>query len=306
MDWRSVLVAHAALATGLLAALEEPATPAEAAGAAGLDPRATRVVCTALTSSGVLEPAGDGRLRLTDAGAALVRPEGDRDPAGELFLEVRAIRSHLRLDETLLTGRPPDEVSGGDRATRERFMRAMRQVAGERADETAAAIGPPRGGGRLLDVGGAPGTYARRMAAEGWSVTVLDLPETLEIGEPDLRAAGIATVAGDATRALPAGPWDVVYLGNVVHLFDPATAAALLARAGAALAPGGLLAVQEVVGDLSPQGPSFGVMMLLSTAGGDAYDEGRLRGWMADAGCPVERAVAIAGGWHHLLLGRRR
>ena len=155
-------------------------------------------------------------------------------------------------------------------------------------------------------MGGAPGTYARRMAAEGWSVTVLDLPETLEIGEPELRAAGVATVAGDAKRGIPEGPWDVVYLGNVVHLFDPATAAGLIARAGRALAPAGTLAVQEVVGDLSPQGPSFGVMMLLSTAGGDAYAEAELRGWMGEAGCPAERVVSIADGWHHLLLGRRR
>jgi SAM-dependent methyltransferase len=144
-----------------------------------------------------------------------------------------------------------------------------------------------------------------RVARDGWDVTVLDLPETLEIGAQALADAGVATVAGDAGRALPDGPWDVVYLGNVVHLFGPDDAAALLRRAGAALAPGGVLAVQEMLGDLSPQGPGFGVMMLLSTPAGDAYPEADHRAWMAAAGCPVERVVPIADGWHHLLLGRR-
>jgi SAM-dependent methyltransferase len=304
-EWRTTLIAHAALETGLLAAYGTPSTPAAAAAAAGLDERATRIVSAALVGSGHLRAVG-GVLALTDDGAALVDPPTpDHDPAGELHLEARAVRSHLRLAEVLVTGAPADDVSAGDRPTRERFMRAMRAIAGPRADETAVAIGPPRGHGRLLDVGGAPGTYARRLTAAGWEVTVLDLPEMLELEAPALAAAGVASVAGDATAGLPAGPWDAVYLGNVLHLFDPVAAEAVIARAAAALAPHGLLAVQEVLGDRSPQGPSFGVMMLLSTRGGDAHGEGDYRRWMGAAGCPPERVVAIADGWHHLLLGRR-
>jgi len=305
-NWRTVLIAHAALETGLLAAFRTPTVPEAAARAAGLDPRAARVVATALVASGHLTEAGGGALALTDHGAAVVSPRpGDGDPAGEMHLEARAIRSHLRLAETLVTGAPPDDVSGGDRGTRERFMRAMRHIAGPRADEAAVAIGPPRGHGRLLDVGGAPGTYARRFAGAGWEVTVLDLPETLAIGEAGLRAAGVATVAGDATQTLPDGPWDAVYIGNVVHLLPPREAAALISRAGAALAPRGLLAIQEVLGGRSPQAPGFGVMMLLSTPGGDAYGEDEYRVWMGAAGCPLERVVPIEEGAHHLLLGWR-
>lgn len=184
-------------------------------------------------------------------------------------------------------------------------MRAMRHVSAPRAVVTAGAVGAPRGRGRLLDVGGAPGTYARAFAAAGWDVTVLDLPGTLEITAAELRAAGVAAVAGDVTRALPAGPWDAVYLGNVLHLLGPAAAERLLARAGAALAPGGVLAVQEVVGGLSGQAPSFAVLMLMATPEGEVHREHDYRRWMAAAGCPVERLVALEGGWHHLVLGRR-
>jgi hypothetical protein len=286
-DWRRTLLVSAALESGLLAAFAEPCTPARAAAAAGLDARASAIVARALVDVGCLEDAGGGALRLAGWGAVLIGGPGGEEFAGALALEARAMRSHLALAQTLRTGRPQDDVSAGDRTTRERFMRAMRQVAAPRAAATVEALGPPPPGGRLLDVGGAPGTYALAFAAAGWSVTVLDLPETLEIGAPDLRAGGVEVVAGDATQGLPGGPWDVVYIGNVLHL----------------LGPGGRLALQEVLGDLSPQGPSFGVMMLVSTEEGDAYPRAAYEEWMAAAGCPLERAVSLEEGWHHLLLG---
>jgi SAM-dependent methyltransferase len=306
VDWRDVLIPLAAVETGLLAGFRDGATPADAARAAALDARAATIVARALADQGLLEPAGgDGRLRTTGSGDALLAPAADGpDPAGALFLEARAIRSHLALADTLRTGTPPDDVSLGDRTTRERFMRAMRDVAAPRIPEVLAAVGPAPPGGRLLDVGGAPGVHARAFARDGWDVTVLDLPETLEIGAADLRAAGVATVPGDATVALPEGPWDAVHLGNIAHLLDRDAAAALIARAAAALRPGGLLLIGEVLGD-HPQGPGFGVMMLVSTPGGDAWTEDDYRGWMAAAGAPLRRTVPVEEGWHHLLIGRR-
>ena len=304
--WREVLIAWAAVETGLFAAFAEPRDPAGAAGDLALDPRAARIVARALEGFGYLERAGDGRLALSARGRAMLAPAGDGiEPVGGLHLEARSIRSHLALADSLRTGTPQDDVSGGDGATRGLFMRAMRHVAAPRVAAGVAAVGAPPAGGRLLDVGGAPGSYARAFAGAGWRVTVLDLPGTLAVTGADLRAAGVEAVAGDATVALPDGPWDAIYLGNVLHLFPPATAAALVARAGAALAPGGLLAIQEVLGDESPQGPAFGVMMLLSTEGGDAYPRERYVAWMAAAGCPLARSVALEEGEHHLLLGRR-
>ena len=215
------------------------------------------------------------------------------------------MRGHLALADALRTGRPVDDVSAGDRATLQRFARAMRHIAAPRVAASVAALGPGEGR-RLLDAGGAPGSYARAFAAAGWEVTVLDLPDPLAAAGNDLRAAGVRAVAGDATRGLPEGPWEAVYLGNLLHLLEPEAAGALVERGGAALGAGGLLAVQEVLGDASPQGPGFGVMMLVSTPAGEAYPEAAYRRWMAAAGCPVERVVALEEGWHHLLLGRRR
>jgi SAM-dependent methyltransferase len=301
-----VLIALAAVETGLLASFAQAREPAGAARAAGLDPRAVRIVATALADLGYVEDGGGGALTLTPRGAALLGPAEDgADVAAGLHLEARAMRSHLALADALRTGRPADDVSAGDRATLERFASAMRHIAAPRVNATVAAVGPSEGG-RLLDVGGAPGSYARAFARAGWEVTVLDLPAALAAAGDDLRAAGVRAVAGDATAGLPEGPWEAVYLGNLLHLLEPEAAAALVGRAGAALGAGGLLAVQEVLGDASPQGPGFGVMMLLSTPAGEAHPEAAYRGWMAAARCPVERVVALEEGWHHLLLGRRQ
>lgn len=165
---------------------------------------------------------------------------------------------------------------------------------------------PPDVGATLLDVGGAPGTYAAAFIAAGWEVTVVDQAAQIEIEAENLRAIGAAAVVGDMTRELPPGPWGAVYLGNVVHLFGHDQAAAIVARAGAVIAPGGVLAIQEVVLGRATVAARFGVTMLLGTEAGEAFTEDDYRGWMAAAGCPLQQIVEVQEGRHHLFLGRRR
>jgi hypothetical protein len=96
-----------------------------------------------------------------------------------------------------------------------------------------------------------------------------------------------------------------VYLGNVTHLFGPETVRTLLGHAGQALAPGGVLAVQDIVRGMSGQAARFAVLMLLATDAGDTYDEAQYREWMSEAGCPVTRIVDVEETWHQLVLGRK-
>ena len=305
-DWHEVLAVAAALRVGLVERLDEGESPQQAAEALGMDGRATRILCGALQGFGYLETGGDGETRLTARGSALLGPDAQgRDPAADILLSARAIANHLRLADTLRSGRPVDDVSQATDDEQARFMRAMRHVASRRASETVAAVGAPPPGGRLLDAGGAPGTYARAFAAAGWRVTVLDLPQALSITGRELRAQGIAAVEGDMTETLPEGPWQCVYLGNVTHLLGPEQVADLLTRAAAALVPGGILAVQDLVRGRNRRAPAFALLMLLATEAGDTYDEDAYRAWMAAAGCAFERVVEIEGGEHQLMLGRR-
>jgi 2-polyprenyl-3-methyl-5-hydroxy-6-metoxy-1,4-benzoquinol methylase len=305
-DWREILIAAAALRSGLLAAMTEPRRPGDLAAAARLEPRAVAIVTAALVDLGYASADADGRIGLTATGEGALSPGPDgRDAGADLLLGERSIRNHLRLDRALAGEPPGDDVSRGDTEERMRFLRAMRNIAAPRAPLTAAAVGPPPPGGRLLDIGGAPGTYAQAFAAAGWSVTVMDLPEMLAVTGEDLAQAGIATIPGNATEGVPPGPWQAVYIGNLLHLLDAPTAERLVAGAAAALEPGGVLAIQELMRGRAPQAHLFAVLMLLATPGGDTYAEDDYRAWAERGGCRVERVVDLDDRQHQLMISRR-
>lgn len=304
-DWSAILTVAAAHETGLLAELEAGGTVEALGRRTGTDARAARIVLERLIDLGLADRDGSGRLTSSRLGRRLARPAPhDGDPLAGVLLAARDIAAQIHLPAILRGDPPPHDMSAGDPASRHRFLRAMRDVAAPRAAVTVAAL-PPRGAGRLLDVGGAPGSYALPFRRAGWGVTVVDLEETLRLTRGELEAAGITCVAADIAAGLPEGPWDCVYLGNVVHLFGPDAAAALVRRAGAAVAPGGRLAVQEVIRGLAAPAAAFGVTMLAGTAEGDAYDLDTLGAWMTAAGCPPRALVAVEPGRHHLVIGDR-
>jgi O-methyltransferase len=305
-DWHEILAVAAALRTGMLEALATPRSLDDLVAGLGLDRRAAWSVVRALEGFGHVDAADQTALVLTARGRALLGPDEEgRDIGAEIMLAERAIANHLRLPEVLRSGRPVDDLTHAPPEEHARFLRAMRNTAAGRVPAVLAAIGPPSPGARLIDLGGAPGTYARAFAGAGWDVTVLDLPDALDLTRAGLEAEGIEVVEGDMTRGVPGGPWDCIYLGNVTHLFGPDVNRDVIWRCAGALMPGGLLAVQDILRARSGQAARFSVLMLLGTEAGDTYSEDDYRGWMHTAGCPVERIVDVEDGWHQLVLGRR-
>jgi 2-polyprenyl-3-methyl-5-hydroxy-6-metoxy-1,4-benzoquinol methylase len=179
----------------------------------------------------------------------------------------------------------------------------MRVSASERVDGLVAAVPRPRDGARMLDIGGGPGIDAVGFASAGWDVTVLDLPEVLASEGERLADAGVTCVAGDATEEIPGGPWDGVLIANVLQLLGPDEARALVARAAAELAAGGVMAVLGILRDLSPFGRLFAVGMLLATPRGDTHDSDEVAGWMHAAGL-VEVVPRELEGGRWLMIGR--
>lgn len=304
LDWREMLIVSAALRTDLLPAFSKRTDLTEVARNLHLDERAVGVVAKALAKYGYLALFGESAV-LTARGKAVLRPDGDLDPGADILLGERAIRNHLRLEEILRGASPEDDVSGGDPVLRRRFMGAMRHIASVRAPATAEALAPGANGARLLDVGGAPGTYGSAFAAAGWDVTIFDQPEMLDAVVEDLQERRLNTIGGDVRESFPTGPWDAVYLGNVLHLFDRDTAFDIVVRAASTLAPQGRLAIQEMMLGHAPQAESFGVMMLVSTESGSVYDEQTYRDWMIGAGVEPESLTSLDDDEHQLLIGRR-
>ena len=107
------------------------------------------------------------------------------------------------------------------------------------------------GRGRLLDVGGNSGEFARQAveAVPGLEAAVFDLPVVCELGRRHLAGTGeagrVRFLAGDLRRdGLPAGQ-DVVSFKSVLHDWPDREARAFLRKAFEALVPGGLLVIFE-------------------------------------------------------------
>ena len=100
--------------------------------------------------------------------------------------------------------------------------------------------------------------------------------------------------------------YDLVLLPNFLHHFDPPTCEQLLAKARAALAPGGRVVIVEFVPDDDRSGPAdavrFSLVMLAGTPAGDAYTFAEYQTMLGHAGFGTRdaaRAATVPGSGHH-------
>lgn len=180
------------------------------------------------------------------------------------------------------------------------FIGAMHVVAGKHAAEVVAAI-QPGGARRLLDVGGASGTYtlAFLAAAPNLRATLFDLPPVVEMARARLARAGVldrVTLAGGDFYADPLPPGhDLALLSAIIHQNSPEQNVALYRKVWDALEPGGRLVIRDHV--LSPDRTQpraaavFAINMLVRTAGGNCYTFDEMRATLAAAGFERVRLV---------------
>ena len=277
-QWQPQVVLMAALQVGLIAALlDAPRPPLEVVKELGLDERATLRVVSVLVDAGYLEKRGDGVIVAPDVRTQL-------DPADDAFVGDRLGHLHdllvrwLELPEVLRNGGParlkrtPESLQA--------FIGSMRAGARQRAQplaERLAALFPKTK--TVLDVGGGPATQALAFQEQGWQVTVLDFPEVIDLMADELTRAGIATIKADATQAVPARDFDMVFCGNLFHSMSPAECKHVVASAAGALASGGALAILDFLRGSGLPAALFAVNMLVGTSAGDVYDEEDYRRW---------------------------
>ncbi len=285
----------AAAEAGLFHALHEgPLSAEELATRSGLDARAVSIILPVLAELGLVEPEAGAattsasRYRLTErAGRELGDPRSPDYQGRGLPLWLENLRSWTRLAESLRTGAPVEPVDdeagddeAGDDARRRdriaRFMAGMAAAPGERVERLVDAVLGRRPGARtILDVGGGPGHIARAFIDQGLDAVLLDRPEVEEFIRHEYGLAqvpGLRTVGADfLADPLPAGPFDVVLLSNILHMLSPAQSVALLRQARSAMVPGGVVAIADFLRGRSPRAARFAVVMLLRTSGGNTY-----------------------------------
>lgn len=126
---------------------------------------------------------------------------------------------------------------------------------------------------RILDLGGGHGHYAATFARaiDGARVTLFDRPEVLEIAV-ELSGSGFSLLGGDFHEDDLGGPYDLVFLSNVLHGECEDRCRSLLGRIRRVLAPGGALVIKDLLADeRSAPAADAALLMLLYTRAG--------RGW---------------------------
>ena len=299
-QWQPQVVLMAALQVGLIEALlNQPRSPLEVAQELALDERATLRVISVLVDAGYLDRRGDGVVVAPEVRALL-------DPADKSFVGDRLWHLHDLLVRWLelpdvLRERGPARLERTEESLRA-FIGTMRVGARERAwplAERLAALFPMTK--TVLDVGGGPGTQALAFQEQGWQVTVLDFPEVIDLMADDLARAGIAAIKGDATQAIAAQNFDLVFCGNLFHSMSPTECGLVVTSAANALTSGGALAILDFLRDTGLSSSLFAVNMLVATSAGDVYAEEDYRRWCEAAGLR-DFAVHELGGQAQRLL----
>lgn len=268
-----------ALATG-------PVATDDIARQGGLDRRATRIVVAALEDAGYADRRGDGFV-LSERGR---RELGEDGAGGGLPLWLTNLRAWVRLPEVLASGVPVEE--GGtqqDEDALARYMAGMAAAPRERVHRVVdLCLERVPGAARALDLGGGPGHFARAFAERGLHVTLVDTAETIGFVGPAyglLDVDALELVAADfLDDPLPDGPFDIVLLSNITHLFTADVNRRLIQRVAEVVRPGGAIAITDFMRGQSPRAARFALIMLLRTEAGDTYAEHEYAGWLADAG----------------------
>ncbi|MFN7145505.1 MAG: methyltransferase [Myxococcota bacterium] len=297
--WRGVHVLAAARAAGLLDALDEEVgrTAASIAERADADPRVTRVCLDVLAASGLLRWDPSGYRLAPGARATLAGFD-------EMAHEIDAIRA---LPGALRTGAPYVRTVGGvdleDADDRRRFYAGLRRRALASVPEVTRVVrrawesqGIRDRAPRLLDLGGGHGLFAATFAAAfpGAEVSLFDQPLAAEHARA-LSGDGFRLLTGDWYTDDLGGPYDVVFVSNVLHGEDASDAARLLARVRGAVRDGGAVVVRDRFVHDDHTGPDwatdFAITLVLYT------DKGHTR-TVAEARALL-RAAGFGDGEHH-------
>lgn len=287
------LIVGAAVQIGLIDEIRKGEyTAKELSAHTKTDPRALWTIIEALIALGYLEYGENEKVKLTqEAENIFYHSEHDQFTGFSFMHTYNLFNTWLKLPEVVQSGKPASRKEiPGDSCTKH-FIAAMSHSAQQSAPPVARYCLkdlPPQA--KVLDVGGGPLTYAVAFARQGAVVTVLDLPEVIDMMHPELDASlPINMVKGDFTEGLPKGPFDLVYLGNVCHIYGEQENRKLFQDAANELVSGGRIVINDMIRGTGAFPALFAVNMLINTVSGGTWTYDQYSRWLADAGflvCP--------------------
>lgn len=235
---------------------------------------------------------GDQRLFVNTPVARDYLVKGKEHYLGDLILWRKYLGSYWRgLRECLAAGGRVDYPAGEERAAYlerlTRYIGAMDAVAKIKAQQILAVCGDVLGGGEILDVGAGSGAMAAGFLTRfpGFSATLLDLPEVLDLTRGFMEERGlsgrVSYCSGNVLEpwSLPAGRFQLVIVSNLIHVYGEDEAAHILASAARCLAVDGLLLVHDFFPEhFAHAAAVYDLNMFLNTYNGRLFPSG----WVQD------------------------
>jgi ubiquinone/menaquinone biosynthesis C-methylase UbiE len=297
--YQNTAALKAALELKLFTAIGQArATAAELARECGATERGIRILSDYLTTLGFLEKKGDRYSLTRDSATFLDQTSPAYAGGAAAFLLSPTIRGAF--DELAAAVR-----KGGTAQSAEGTMAPEHPVWIDFARGMAPMMTPPARmlagllpldvtrPSRILDIAAGHGLYGIAVAQKNprAQLVALDWAPVLEVARENANAASLAdrfsTIAGSAFEVDLGENYDVVLVPNFLHHFDPPACVTFLKRVHAALRPSGCVAVVEFVPNpdrvTPPEPASFSLVMLATTAAGDAYTFAELKDILSQA-----------------------
>jgi hypothetical protein len=268
----------------------EDRSTAALAAACGAERHRLAAVLEALAVAGLIERGDDG-WSSTPVSDSFLRSDSAATMADLVEWSPGWPANWEHLDAVVAGAAPPRPVDD-DPAFYERLVRATFPIQHAVARAVAPTLVPAR---QVLELGAgaAPWSVALLGAWPDAHATVNDLPGVIDVARRTTADHGVAGrcrfLAGDyRTVSVPTGGHDLVVLGHLLRAESPEVAAALVRRAADALAPGGAVVVTDYLLDDDGSGSVtavlLGLTMVANTAGGRAYTDAEITGWLRAAG----------------------
>jgi 2-polyprenyl-3-methyl-5-hydroxy-6-metoxy-1,4-benzoquinol methylase len=281
--------------------------------------RGTRILCDFLVINGLLTKE-NGHYKHTPTSALFLDPSSPACMASVAKFLANPVmnESYEHLADVVRNGRtilPGEGSVEPDNPVWVSFAENMAPMMGPVAGPLGAVVleghtGPMR----VLDIAAGHGLFGIEIAKQNPQahVTGLDWANVLKVAVANAKKVGVADrydlLPGSAFEVEFGGPYDVVLLTNFLHHFDVPTNIALLKKVRAALKPGGRAVTLEFVPNddrvSPPMQAAFSMIMLATTAAGDAYTFKELASMYTDAGFKNVTEHPIPMSPHTVVMGQ--
>ncbi|MCX8030146.1 MAG: acetylserotonin O-methyltransferase [Thermodesulfovibrionales bacterium] len=264
--------------------LKSPKSAQEISSSLQTDLRATKILLDALTGLRLLKKTSKGYHNTSLTNRFLVSDSPYYH--GNIVKHMDTIwRNWSELENIVKTGKPARIAM--DNAS---FIRGMHDISKLKAKTVLNKINLS-GVRKALDLGGGPGTYSIEMAKKGISVTLFDLPETIEVAKEIINDSGIISIdllAGDFLVDDIGSGYDLIFISQILHAFSEDENIKIIDKSVKALNQKGRVVIQEFYIDNSLSNPAksaiFAVNMLVNTARGRCYSPDEIKKWCKKAG----------------------